>query len=126
MRALIIPAAVLAAVLAFALWSGCYIQNQAEAWTALLGEADQAAGEERWEETEQRLQQSYDSWQKSRTFLHTVVEHDDLDEVETLFAAAFAACDEEDIPDFHTALNQLSEKLNLLAETQEISVKNIL
>ena len=96
------------------------------AWTALLGEADRAAGEERWEETGQQLQQSYDSWQKSRTFLHTVVEHDDLDEVETLFAAAFAACDEEDIPDFHTALNQLSEKLRLLAETQEISVKNIL
>ena len=93
MRALIIPAAVLAAVLAFALWSGCYIQNQAEAWTALLGEADRAAGEERWEETGQQLQQSYD---------------------------------EEDIPDFHTALNQLSEKLRLLAETQEISVKNIL
>lgn len=126
MRALYIPAAVLAALLAFALWTGCYVQGQTETWTALLDEADRLAGQERWEETAQQLQRSYDSWQKSRTFLHTITEHDDLDEVETLFAAAFAACDEEDVPDFHTALNQLSEKLTLLAETQEISIKNIL
>lgn len=126
MRALTIPAAVLAAVLAFALWTGVYIQGRAEAWTDLLQEADRLAGEERWEETAEQLRRSYNSWKESRTFLHTVVEHDDLDEVETFFAAAFAACDEEDIPDFHTALNQLSEKLRLLAETQEISIKNIL
>lgn len=126
MRALTIPAAVLAAVLAFALWSGCYVQGRTEVWTALLGEADRLAGEERWQETAQQLRRSYESWQESRTFLHTIVEHDDLDEVETFFAAAFAACDEEDIPDFHTSLNQLAEKLTLLAETQEISIKNIL
>ena len=126
MKALIIPAAVLAAVLTFALWTGCYIRDCSEKWTVLLGEADRLAGEERWEETEKQLQASYGSWQKSQTFLHTIREHDDLDDVETLFAAAFAACDEADVPDFHTALNQLSEKLVLLAETQEISIKNIL
>ena len=37
-----------------------------------------------------------------------------------------AACDEQDGPDFHAAMAQLNTQLHLLAETQAISVKNIL
>lgn len=54
------------------------------------------------------------------------MEHDALDEAEALFATAFAACDEQDGPDFHAAMAQLNTQLHLLAETQAISVKNIL
>ena len=41
-------------------------------------------------------------------------------------AAAFAACDQRDVPDFHTTLAQLFSQLRLLAETQQVSIKNFL
>ena len=72
------------------------------------------------------LQRAYADWDAIQTFLHTIMEHDALDEAEALFATAFAACDEQDGPDFHAAMAQLNTQLHLLAETQAISVKNIL
>ena len=54
------------------------------------------------------------------------MEHDELDEADALFATAFAACDERDGPDFHAAMAQLNAQLHLLAETQAVSIKNIL
>ena len=41
-------------------------------------------------------------------------------------AAAFAAGDAQDAPDFHAAMAQLAAQLRLLAETQAVSIKNIL
>lgn len=125
MKALYVPLAVLAGLLAFSLWTGHYVEERAAHWETLLGEADRLAREERWEETAEQLQKAQESWDKSRSFLHTVMEHEELDQAESLFAAAFAACDEEDVPDFHTALAQLSAALDLLAETQQVSIKNI-
>ena len=41
-------------------------------------------------------------------------------------ARAFADCDQQDVPDFHSAMGELDAQLSLLAETQMISIKNIL
>ena len=54
------------------------------------------------------------------------MEHDELDQAEELFAGAFAVCREQDGADFHTMLAQLMNQLKLLAETQSVSIKNIL
>ena len=52
--------------------------------------------------------------------------HSDLDEAESLFAGAKAVCSQQDDADFHLMLAQLMEHMDLLAETQSISIKNIL
>ena len=88
--------------------------------------ADEYAQQERWEAAQAQLQLAYDDWCTSQTFFHTIMEHDELDEAESLFATAYAACDERDVPDFHAAMAQLATQLSLLAETQAVSVKNIL
>ena len=54
------------------------------------------------------------------------MDHNELDEAEELFAGAFAVCREEDGADFHTLLSQLMSQLRLLAETQCVSIKNVL
>ena len=126
MKPLAVSLAVLAAILAFSLWTGCYVRGRTEAWSDQLASADKLAQQERWEEAEAGLQRAYADWDAIQTFLHTLMEHDALDEAEALFATAFAACDEQDGPDFHAAIAQLNTQLHLLAETQAISVKNIL
>ena len=122
MKPLAVSLAVLAAILAFSLWTGCYVRGRTEAWSDQLAATDELAQQERWEDAEAGLQRAYADWDA----IQTLMEHDALDEAEALFATAFAACDEQDGPDFHAAMAQLNTQLHLLAETQAISVKNIL
>ena len=126
MKALYIPLLVLAGLLSFALWTGFYVQQRTTEWQEMLSLADELAQKEQWEEAEDQIQRSYANWNQSQTFFHTIMEHEELDEAESLFATAFAACDERDVPDFHAALAALLSKLSLLSETQQVSIKNIL
>ena len=126
MKALYLPLLLLGAMLAFALWTGHFVQQRTDHWIAMLELADHMAVEERWEDAEDQIQRSYRDWRESQTFFHTILEHEELDDAEGLFAAAFAACDQRDVPDFHTTLAQLYTQLRLLAETQQVSIKNVL
>ena len=126
MRALYIPLAVLAGILLLSLGSGAYVAGRTGLWQEMLLQADELAEEERWADALTQLQRSYDSWTESQTLFHIILRHDELDEAESLFARAFADCDQQDVPDFHSAMGELHSQLSLLAETQMISIKNIL
>lgn len=126
MRALYIPAAVLAAILAFSLWTGRYVQQNTELWTAALAESGEAARAEDWSAAAEHLDRAYSGWNRSQDFFHTIMDHAELDEAEELFAGALAVCQERDEPDFHTLLSQLSVSLEMLSETQQFSLRNIL
>ncbi|MDE7009761.1 MAG: DUF4363 family protein [Oscillospiraceae bacterium] len=126
MRAFYIPAAVLAAILAFSLWTGRCVQRDTERWTAALSESGREAREENWEAAAARLDEAYSGWSRSQGFLHTIMDHAELDEVEELFAGALAVCQEQDEPDFHTLLSQIAASLEMLAETQRFSLRNVL
>ena len=89
-------------------------------------ETGEAARQEDWGEAADRLERAYEDWDSSQTFFHTIMEHDELDKAEDLFAGAFAVCREEDGADFHTLLAQLVNQLRLLAETQNGGIKNVL
>ena len=126
MKAFYIPAGLLALILAFSLWTGHYVRQRTHHWIALLEHTDTAAMEENWSEAEARLRTVYDDWDSSQRFFHTIMNHSDLDEAESLFAGARAVCSQKDDADFHLMLAQLKEQMHLLAETQSVSIKNIL
>ena len=126
MKALYIPACLLAVILGFSLWAGRYVEQRTNHWIDLLEATDDAAGQEDWEESEKRLLDAYKDWDSSQTFFHTIMDHNELDEAEKLFAGAFAVCREGDDADFHQMLAQLTSQLRLLAETQNGGVKNVL
>lgn len=126
MKALYIPAVILTAILCFSLWTGRYVDNRVQTWQQMLESADRAAGREDWEQVERRLRETARDWQKSAPFLHTLMEHDELDETENLLAGAMAACQIRDQADFHKLLSQLTAQLDHLAETQALDLQNIL
>ena len=126
MKALYIPAGLLAVILGFSLWTGRYVEQRTSHWSELLSEIDDLARQEDWGQAEERLRSAYADWNASQTFFHTIMDHEELDEAENLFAGAFAVCREEDDADFHMLLAQLTGQLRLLAETQGVSIKNIL
>ena len=126
MKAFYIPVGLLAVILGFSLWSGRYVELRTQHWNTLLEEIDGLAGQEAWEQAGQKLEEAYADWNGSQTFFHTIMDHNELDEAEELFAGAFAVCREEDGAAFHTLLSQLMSQLRLLAETQCVSIKNVL
>ena len=126
MKAFYIPVGLLALILGFSLWSGRYVELRTQHWSDLLEEIDGLADQEDWEQAGQKLDEAYADWNGSQTFFHTIMAHNELDEAEELFARAFAVCREEDGADFHTLLSQLMSQLRLLAETQCVSIKNVL
>ena len=126
MKALTIPTALLALVLALSLWVGTYAQAQEDRWTAMVALADEAAAREDWPQAAEKLQAAYRDWADSQQLLYTIMDHDQLDAAEIYFIGAMAVCRERDGADFHLLLAQLTTQLQLLAETQCISIKNIL
>ena len=126
MKSFYIPAALLAVILGFSLWTCRYVEQRTGHWNALLEKIEDLARQEDWEAAEEELEAAYADWDSSQTFFHTIMDHSELDEAESLFAGAFAVCREEDGADFHMLLAQLMGQLRLLSETQSVSVKNIL
>ena len=126
MKYFYIPAAALAVILGLSLWAGQYVETRTGQWSALLEQADQAGGQEDWDAARRWMESVYQDWQDCQTLFHIILEHNELDEAEDLFAGAFAVCEEEDDADFHQLLAQLRKQLELLAETQQASIKNIL
>ena len=125
MKNLILPLTAMAAILIFSLWAGRYVQAQTERWEGLLAQAAQAAAGEDWALAEGRLSQAREGWERCKTFFHTIIEHSELNEAESLFAAAEDACRRRDSAETISQLALLSVQLRLLAETQAVSIKNI-
>ena len=126
MKALYIPAGILALLLIGSLTGAGYVRQQIDATLEPLRQAEAFAREENWPEAEHQLQLGYDHWLTGQGYFHAIVEHGERDESETLFAAAFAACDEQDEPDFHAILAQLQTSLEHLSEKQQLRLGNIL
>lgn len=126
MKALYVPVAILAVILSFSLWTGRYVDSRVQSWQRMLEETDRAAQREDWEQAETRLKETIRDWEKSSSFLHTLMKHDELDEAEDLFAGTMAACQIRDRADFHKLLAQLMSQLGHLAETQALNLQNIL
>ena len=126
MKALYIPAALLLAILGFSLWVGQHVEQKTDQWIFLLEQVGETAAEENWSEAGARLEETYKDCDASQQFFHTILEHDELDEAESFFAGARAVCAQQDDGEFHVLLAELIEQLRLLAETQSVSVKNIL
>lgn len=126
MRALYVPLTLLAAILAFSLWAGWYVDGWTEETIALLEGASEAGLQEDWDAAGEALAQATQVWEARQDFFHTILKHDELDEAESLLAGAEAACREEDQEEFHILLAQLASQLEHLAETQAVNLRNIL
>ena len=126
MKVLLLSLGAMAVILAFSLWAGGFVQQQAQTWSALLEQAGQAAEEEDWPAAEALLAQARVSWDRSETFFHTIIEHEELNEAQSLFAAAEEACRQRDSGDFSAQLALLTVRLKVLAETQSVSIKTLL
>ena len=126
MKQVIVPCAVLLALLSGILWNARIVDAQTERWCALVTQARESAEKNDWNGAREKLDDACEAWSASQTYFHIVMVHDELDELESLFAAAQSFAEQEDEGEFRASAAQLLAQLRILAEMQEISVRNIL
>lgn len=125
-RGLFIPAAVLAAVLAFCVWNGAAMAGRTLRWQEELKKADRLAQAGEWEDASAALTEGYADWSRSQTYLHIVTSHDAVDGAEAMYHRAMAFAEREEDSELRAELADLRAQLRLLAEMEEFSLRNVL
>lgn len=120
------PAAVLALLLGLALWNASAVEKETDGWCAAVEEARAAARSGDVAAASERMAALEADWQARRNYYHAILEHDELDDTEELFARASSALENGNADGFDAEAAALSGQFRVLAEMQGVSVGNIL
>ena len=126
MKAYLLSALTLLAVLFLALWNNASMTERTQRWQSQLDQVENLVQDDAWEKAAAALEESYDDWSDSQTYLHIVSHHDVLDEAEAMYrrAAVFLRIREE--TSLLGELSDLDHQLRLLSEMEQLSIKNVL
>ena len=125
-RDMLPPLAVLAVILAFALWNSAAITGCTQRWRGQLQQVEALAATENWQAAGNALAESYKDWSGSQVYLHIVSEHDAVDDAEAMYRRAMVFALEQESSEFRAELADLQDQLRLLAEMERFSLKNVL
>lgn len=129
MRAVRVPVFVLAAVLAYILCNAAWVTGESQRWLEAAAQVSDAALQGSTEDAGEALDalDALDAlWQRPQGYLHIVISHTELDEAEALLAQARAAVRQGDMQALYPIMAELRSQFALVAETQQVSLKNIL
>lgn len=125
-RALLLPTVTLALTLALCIANGALLRQHTDRWSSVAAEAARYARTENWPEARRELDALEADWDEAQTYLHIVVHHSTLDEVQTLLARCRTLCDTGDPQALLPELAELRCQLDALDELERISIRNIL
>lgn len=126
MKSYVIPGLILALLLALCLCSSSWLTRRYDSWTDQLQQIDRCARADDWTEAEALLETLYGDWLQVQLWLHVTMEHDELDAAEALFCRARVLAEEEDSVEFRAHIADLRSALQVLCETQQLRVENVL
>ena len=120
------PVCILLVIFVFSLWNSYHIQKNTAHWSETLQQAVSYVQSENWTSAQKALHQSYEDWSHAQTYLHIVLEHDALDDVDAMYRRAFAFTKAKEPQELQAELADLQDQLGLLAEMERLSLENIL
>lgn len=120
------PVALLLMLLALSLWNSGTMTAQTDQLREQLQEVDALARAACWPAAQGALSDSYQDWSAHQTYLHIVLPHDAVDEVETLYRRAASFAETAELPELRAELAELQAKLTLLSEMERFTLKNTL
>ena len=126
MKAMKIPAVILLLLLLAALSDGFLLTRQCAVWTEILDQSEQAAIAEDWSQAQTAFDDLSQSWSKWQSWLHVLIDHSEIDHAEELQALCRLYLEEKDTAALRTTVSQLRSLFSLLAETEQLNIKNVL
>ena len=114
-KALLVPIAILTAILVLSLWNGAAMESRTSRWRDQIHRAGVMADAGDWLEAETALAKSYTDWSTCQTY-----------DAEAMYRRAMAFAAAEEPSEFRAEIADLSDQLRLLSEMEQCSIKNIL
>ena len=121
-----IPFLLLLALFSATLLNAAVADGLVQGWCAELDKLQDTAQAEDWDSVRGDLSALHESWDAYATYFHIILQHDELNEVESLLARADSFAFEQDEGELRACVAELQSQLRVLSEMQEISIKNIL
>mgnify|MGYP002724748916 CR=1 FL=1 len=121
-----IPFLLLLALFGTALLNAAVADGLVTDWCAELDKLQDTAQAEDWSAVHDSLAALHESWDKHTAYFHIVLQHDELNEVESLLARADSFAFEQDEAELRACIAELRSQMLVLSEMQEISIRNIL
>lgn len=126
MKRIIIALVILGGVFGATMAHSAYISAFSRELTALLEEAEGKAEEGDWAEAMALTERAQDKWKDKAVYLHITLRHNDTDEVYAGLREVWEFIECQEGGEYSAANARLITKLELLAEAEELDLKNIL
>ena len=124
-----IPFLLLLALFGATLVNAAVADRLVEDWCTELDQLQSTAQAEDWDSVRADLAALHQGWDRHATYFHIILQHDELNEVESLLARADSFAfeqDEGEVEAVRACVAELQSQLLVLSEMQEISIRNIL
>ncbi len=126
MKRLWIAVAILLAMLGSTLTNSYCLNNIIEGYTQQLAEAHKQAEADNWVAASDLTSQVTQRWHKHDFYFHVVLPHRDIDEIHLTFQEVEEYLKLEEADQYNAANAKLIAQLDLLAEMEQLNLKNIL
>jgi len=126
MKRIVIALVILGGIFGATTAHSAYISAFSHEMTALLEEAEDRAEEGNWTEAMALTEQAQDKWKDRANYLHITLRHNDTDEVYAGLQEVWEFIECREAGEYSAANARLITKLELLAEAEELNLKNIL
>lgn len=114
-KALLVPIAILTAILVLSLWNGAAMESRTSRWRDQIHRAGVMADAGDWLEAETALAKSYTDWSTCQTYLHIVMEHDAVDDAEAMYRRQWPLPLRKNPANSEPEIADLSAQLRLLS-----------
>lgn len=126
MKRLWFAAAILLAMLGSTLGNSFYLNQLIDNYEQHLTSAHQSALQGSWDSAAQLTRQVEEDWQEHDFYLHVMLPHKDIDAIHLTFREVREYLELEETDQYTAANAKLMAQLGLLAEMEQLNIKNIL
>lgn len=126
MKSFRLPIFILLLTVLLCLFAGSRVTRCTDAWKQQLQQADDLVRREQWEQAEAALTDLYARWDSQQEWLHMLIEHQELDETESLLHRCIAFAQQREGDELRADMAELRTQLTLLDEMQRLTLRNIL
>ena len=126
MKRLWICAVILLTMLGATLGNSWYLNRLISHFNQELNSAHQLAARDDWASARQITGQVTDHWQKHDFYFHIMLPHRDIDNVHLTFQEVEEYLELKEADQYNAASAKLITQLELLAEMEQLNLKNIL
>ncbi len=125
MKTFWISGGIFALLLSLLLWNANHLQAFLAPLRADLAQAQEALLAEDWARAEDLTQGVQAQWQAKETYLHVVLPHRELDEIDLLLLETVSYLRCEKTGEYTASNEALCQRMKLLSEMEQFSLKNL-